>query len=1042
MTRSGTALAVLVLILTAPFSAEASPRDSYAATSNPGAVRPSSSATYTIQLANAGNSADRARQATIGVSSAFAVDPLSLSDTTTAAGTCSSATWTPTWDAVNSRINLTWPGGDANELCPGGTLTVRFQATASATEGIYTWTTQLLRDSASFTLRGSQPTVTVDGTAPPPPTITSAPANPSNSSSPSFAFSDTEAGVALQCQLDGGGFTACSSPQSYSGLADGPHTFDVEATDAAGNTSDKTSVAWTIDTLPPPAPTLDSTPPSLSNANGASVAFSDTEAGVHFQCQLDGSGFTACSSPQSYSGLADGAHTFQVRALDAAGNASSSTSYAWTIDTTPPTVALTATPADPSNDPTPSFSFSASETGTTFQCRLDGGAWVSCTSPVIYGPLGEGDHTFAVKATDAAKNTGPAATYSWSIDLTPPPSPTITASPANPSNSSSPSFAFSDTEAGVHFQCQLDGGGFTTCSSPQSYSGLAEGSHTFQIRALDAAGNVSSSASYSWTIDTAPPPTPVIDPDSVPPNVTDSTGATFVFSDAEASATFRCSLDGASFTACTSPTSYAGLLDGSHEFRVKARDAALNESAPASYTWTVDTVNPVVTIASGPADPTNQTQATFVFSSNKAGGTYECKLDAAAFGACTSPASYSGLSDGRHSFEVKATDAVGNTGLATIYEWTVDTVPPTPPAIETGPPAQTNVRTARFVFSDSEFGLAFGCRLDGSAFEACSSPVTYAGLADGSHTFAVRATDLASNTGAPASYTWTVDTVAPETTISSGPAQTTNSSSATFIFMSNEAGSSFTCSVEGGAFAPCISPQTYGSFAEGAHTFQVRATDPAGNSDPSPASYTWTVDLHGITDKTAPGNVSRLVKSVGYGRLTLSWRLPPDADFDHVVVLVGNDPRQTPATPIYEGAGASYVDAHFRNGFYYRYRVVSYDHAGNASTGATAVVRPSALITSPPAGARLLAPPTLAWVPIPKATYYNVQLYFGSRKILSTWPNKAKLGLRRRWHYRGRSYRLQKGQYTWYVWPGFGRRSRGNFGPLVGQSGFVFVGKG
>src|SRR5439155_11722285 len=91
--------------------------------------------------------ADAARQARIGVSSAFAVDASSLSATTSAAGNCLAASWTPTWDAVNSRIDMAWPGDAGSELCPGGTLTVAFQATAPATEANYTWTTQLLRDS-------------------------------------------------------------------------------------------------------------------------------------------------------------------------------------------------------------------------------------------------------------------------------------------------------------------------------------------------------------------------------------------------------------------------------------------------------------------------------------------------------------------------------------------------------------------------------------------------------------------------------------------------------------------------------------------------------------------------------------------------------------------------------------------------------------------------------------------------------------------------------------------------------------------------------
>src|SRR5207247_810652 len=89
---------------------------------------------------------------------------------------------------------------------------------------------------------------------------------------------------------------------------------------------------------------------------------------------------------------------------------------------------------------------------------------------------------------------------------------------------------------------------------------------------------------------------------------------------------------------------------------------------------------------------------------------------------------------------------------------------------------------------------------------------------------------------------WTVDTVAPDTIITATPPALTNSASASFTFAATEAGSTFQCALDGGGFAPCASPQTYSALASGNHTFQVRATDPAGNTDPTPASFTWTVD--------------------------------------------------------------------------------------------------------------------------------------------------------------------------------------------------------
>ncbi len=98
------------------------------------------------------------------------------------------------------------------------------------------------------------------------------------------------------------------------------------------------------------------------------------------------------------------------------------------------------------------------------------------------------------------------------IDTTPPDT-TITISPKNPSNTKSASFSFSSTESNSTFECQLDNGSYTVCTSPRGYSGLAEGSHTFSVRATDAAGNTDTTpATYTWIIDTASPTSALTQP--------------------------------------------------------------------------------------------------------------------------------------------------------------------------------------------------------------------------------------------------------------------------------------------------------------------------------------------------------------------------------------------------------------------------------------------------------------------------------------------------------------------------------------------------
>ncbi len=684
-------------------------------------------------------------------------------------------------------------------------------------------------------------TWTIDTVAPDT-NITDQPDNPSDSANASFSFTSDDLEATFECRLDEALFGPCTSPQAYTGLADGEHTFRVRATDAAGNTdTSPASYTWTIDTVAPDTNITDQ-PDDPSNSANASFGFSSTETGSTFECRLDGGTFSACTSPQTYAGLIDGSHTFEVQATGPAGNTDPTpASYTWTIDTVPPDTNLTDQPDDPSDSADASFGFNSTETGSTFECRLDGGTFSACSSPQAYTGLVDGIHTFEVRAIDAAGNTDPTpASYTWTIN-TAPPDTTITDQPDDPSDSPDASFSFTSNKAGSTFECQLDGSGFSACSSPQAYTGLADGEHTFEVRAIDTLGAPDPSpASYTWTIDTAAPDTNITDQPDDPSN---SANASFGFTATETGSTFECRLDGGTFGPCTSPQAYTGLADGEHTFEVRAIGPVGNtDPTPASYTWTIDTVPPNTNITDQPDDPSIGPDASFSFNSTETWSTFECRLDGGTFSACTSPQAYTGLADGEHTFEVRATDAAGNTDpTPASYTWTIDTVAAdtTITAHPDDPCASAN---ASFSFTGTKPGSTFECRLDGGTFSACTSPQAYTGLADGEHTFEVRAIDtMGAPDPSPASYTWTIDTAAPDTIITAHPDDPSNSSDASFTFTSTEAVSTFECRLDGGTFGPCTSPWTYTGLDYGSHTFEVRAMDAVGNTDPTPASYTWTI---------------------------------------------------------------------------------------------------------------------------------------------------------------------------------------------------------
>ena len=136
-----------------------------------------------------------------------------------------------------------------------------------------------------------------------------------------------------------------------------------------------------------------------------------------------------------------------------------------------------------------------------------------------------------------------------------------------------------------------------------------------------------------------------------------------------------------------------------------------------------------------------------------------------------------------------------------------------------------------------------------------------------------------------------VDATAPETVFTGGPSGVTRSPNATFNLGAAEAGATFECSLDAGAWQSCSSPVSYGSLADGAHSFAVRSTDVAGNVDATPATRTWTVDasVPGVTLDT-PADASATNDSTP----TLSGAAGTAAGDSNVITV-----------KVYAGAGAT-----------------------------------------------------------------------------------------------------------------------------------------
>jgi hypothetical protein len=137
-----------------------------------------------------------------------------------------------------------------------------------------------------------------------------------------FTYLGEDTTGTYQCSLDGGEFQACASPASYSGLADGTHTFEVRYVlpDGDPDAARITKRQWAVDTTPP-STIIQEAPSGEISSTSATIRFISTEPdSATYRCRLDGGAERDCSNPERLSGLADGPHLFEVRSRDRAGN--------------------------------------------------------------------------------------------------------------------------------------------------------------------------------------------------------------------------------------------------------------------------------------------------------------------------------------------------------------------------------------------------------------------------------------------------------------------------------------------------------------------------------------------------------------------------------------------------------------------------------------------------------------------------------------------------------------------------------------------------
>ena len=190
----------------------------------------------------------------------------------------------------------------------------------------------------------------------------------------------------------------------------------------------------------------------------------------------------------------------------------------------------------------------------------------------------------------------------------------------------------------------------------------------------------------------------------------------------------------------------------------------------------------------------------------------------------------------------------------------------------------------------------------------------------------------------------------------------------------------------------------------------------------------------GLRYDATPPTINRVNTTPGDKEVRIGWQVT-----DATAVELWRTPGLDGASQsvVNRNTDGRIVDRRVRNGRRYDYRLLAVDEAGNLAMR-TFSATPGQRLLSPADGATVDGRPMLRWTRVQDAGYYNVQLLRNGRKILSVWPGKAHYKLHRAWRFDGHRFRLKPGRrYTWLVWPGRGKRSRNDYGSLIGRGTFT-----
>ena len=832
-------------------------------------------------------------------------------------------------------------------------------------------------------------------------------------------------------------------------MAEGPYDIRATVDDGVGNQRIITSLNVTVDHTAPSA-TL-AAPAGGANVSGAAVAVtpvvSDAGSGlarVVTEFAPNGSGIYTTISDKlaapftatwDTTAVADGLYSVRTRVFDKAGNSASDTTLNVRVDNTVPAVTLTAPLAILHG--TANFAGSASDGGSglasgTVNFVLRQGITDKATIPAI---AGSGNTVSAVLDTTLAAT--PDGVYAMRLEA-------------------------------------MDNAGNLHATSPPV---------TVRIDNTNPTGSLTTAPTAGSTVVGA---VPLASADAADSGGSGVQSVTFEF--APSTSPNAWSRVAAADTTAPYSVSWAtdALCDGTWNLRITVTDAAGNTFSTAPIIGITTNNGSCTAAITAPIDSTVQHDSIPVAANAAAASgdsianvTFAYRLGSSGvwttIGIPDTSAPYSlsfdttAVADGLYDIRATVSTVGGKSGQSAPVTIHIDNIPPAPPTglTATAKPdgsvalawtaavdAVGGSGVASYTVRRAAGAIAPVSPVDGDAVctvitaVVCNDANVLTGRA---YTYAVFATDLAGKTGTSATVTVTPhDTQAPAAPASlsatpgdgvvslSWQAAAVDSDVTSYVLVAKAGRDVPVSENDGMRVCPTLTAASTACTATGltngtTYTFALFAFDEALNRS-LPGTVSAAPNGTPPADTTPPSPVTGLAAKVDGTTVTLTWKNPKDADFDHVVV------SSSKGGSIFSGSSQT-TSVEQPAGKLRTYKVTAYDKSGNASEVATVKVTTDGGSShggtftgsvSPAHGEHVLRKKVLLrWKRQKKASYYNIQIFDSHKKrVAIAWPLST--------HWKVPSGKLEKGKkYTWYVWPGYGKLAKAKYGKRIGKATFV-----